>query len=183
MTSLYEAMLAEFEAQLDEESASATDQIVNHIKGLSPTQWMGKGVDIDVIKASGERRYTFGVVYKASTETDKSLDAHKEYVSADELEKALWKYVQSGDRNIYLQHGQLKAIGMMPVGEWVEIVHWPYETDAKFILPGQETITRKIPAGSVYMGVIWNEEAWPLVKAGKIRGFSFGGRARKVLED
>jgi hypothetical protein len=32
-------------------------------------------------------------------------------------------------------------------------------------------------AGTVHMGVIWDEDAWPLVKAGKINGYSLGGRA------
>ena len=30
------------------------------------------------------------------------------------------------------------------------------------------------------MGVIWSDDAWPLVKAGKIGGLSMGGRAVRL---
>jgi len=37
-----------------------------------------------------------------------------------------------------------------------------------------------LPAGSVFAEVLWDEAAWPLVKAVKIRGYSMGGRALRV---
>ncbi len=37
-----------------------------------------------------------------------------------------------------------------------------------------------MPAGTVYMGVIWDDAAWQLVKQGKLGGLSLGGKAIRV---
>ena len=52
-------------------------------------------------KVGDEMRYTFAVVCKASGK-DRATDSHNEFPSADELRKAQWGYLRSGDRNIYL---------------------------------------------------------------------------------
>jgi hypothetical protein len=36
------------------------------------------------------------------------------------------------------------------------------------------------PAGTPFMGVIWEEWAWPLVKSGELRGLSIGGTAQRI---
>jgi hypothetical protein len=35
----------------------------------------------------------------------------------------------------------------------------------------------------VFLGVIWNEESWQLVKEGKLRGYSIGGFSDRMLAD
>jgi hypothetical protein len=136
-----------------------------------------------LMKADDAKRYTFSVVYKSSPRAfdDPVLDAHNEFATPDELFDARVSYVQGGDRNIYRQHGMLPGVGMKKIGEWVDIVQWPYDVEAQFMLPDGTVETRTIPKDSVYMGVIWEPDAWDLVKAGAIRGFSFGGKAKRLV--
>lgn len=137
---------------------------------------------IGIWKAEEERRFTFGVVYKASADSGRNpeTDAHNEFVTATDLQLATWGHVQAGDRRIYIQHGQVAGLGFKTAGQWVEICAWPHEQEVELRLPTGERRKSTIPAGSVYMGVIWEPFAWELVKAGKIRGFSFGGLAGRV---
>lgn len=131
----------------------------------------------EIIKAADEdeKRFTFSVVYKPD-----EVDAHGEFASADELQEALWGYVKTGDRRIFLQHGFLPGIKFKQAGEWVEIVAWPEAVKATLRLPTGESFKRDIPANTIWMGVIWEPWAWQFVKEGKIRGFSFGGRAQRI---
>jgi hypothetical protein len=39
------------------------------------------------------------------------------------------------------------------------------------------------PANTVFLGVQWEPWAWELVKADKLRGYSIGGRAQRLLAD
>jgi predicted ABC-type ATPase len=39
------------------------------------------------------------------------------------------------------------------------------------------------PAGTVFLGVVWDPWAWQLVLDGKLRGFSIGGKAERILAD
>ena len=34
-----------------------------------------------------------------------------------------------------------------------------------------------------FMGVIWETWAWDLIKAGQLRGYSIGGKARRIEAD
>lgn len=134
---------------------------------------------LGIWKAEEERRYTFGVVYKASADSgaNPETDAHNEFVTATDLQLATWGHVQAGDRRIYIQHGQVPGLGFKTAGAWVEIVAWPFQQEVELTLPTGERRKSVIPAGSVYLGVIWEKWSWELVKSGKIRGFSFGGLA------
>ena len=42
---------------------------------------------------------------------------------------------------------------------------------------------REYPAGTVFLGVIWEEWAWELVKTGKVSGYSIGGRTERVMAE
>lgn len=127
-----------------------------------------------VSKAAEEKRFTFGPLYVPD-----SLDAHKEFARVETLQKAVWDYVRSGDREIRLQH-----LRHVRAGEWVELSSWPYESEVALSVPGTDEVTKvTLPAGTPYMGVIWDEPAWELVKAGKLRGLSIGGRTERVLAD
>lgn len=118
-----------------------------------------------------EKRYTLGPVY-APGETD----AHGETILADELQHAMWDYVRKGDRTVHLQHSDKRA------GEWVEILTWPLSLRTTLKMSNNRKEDVEFPPGTVFMGVIWDEETWPLVKAGKISGYSLGGTAVKVPE-
>jgi hypothetical protein len=125
-----------------------------------------------VCKADDERRYTLGPVYVPG-----SLDAHGDFTDADTLQKALWEWMRRGDRKIMLQHSE------KPAGEMVEILTWPWAMTTKMLLPGGEPTEATFPADTPFMGVIWEDWAWDLVKAGELRGYSIGGRARRVEAD
>lgn len=138
-----------------------------------------------IMKADAAKRYTFSVVYKSSPDgfDDPNLDAHREFATPEELFEARVGYVQGGDRNIYKQHGLIPGIGMKRIGEWVDIVQWPHEVEADFVTSNGRREKRTIPKDSVFMGVVWTEEAWADVLSGKIRGYSFGGKAKRLTVD
>jgi hypothetical protein len=123
---------------------------------------------------SDDRQFTLGPWYVPD-----SYDAHGEWTDSEELQSALWDYVRNGDRQIRLQHN-VEVVA----GEWVEALTWPYPvivpmTDASTGL----MIEQEFPAGTVFMGVVWEDWAWELVKEGKIRGYSMGGSGQRVTVD
>lgn len=126
-----------------------------------------------VLKAA-ENRYTLGPVYMPD-----QYDAHGEWTTAEELQKALWGYVREtgADRRVYLQHTD------RPAGEWLEVMQWPHPVHAtmqKSINGVRKATSVEFPAGTVYMGVQWEPWAWEMVKAEQITGFSMGGWARRL---
>lgn len=134
----------------------------------------------DIAKSKTELRYTLAPLYVPNTK-----DAHGEFVTPEDLQKASWDYVRqaiaSGDNKIYKQHtGE-------PIGEWVEIAARQEEHTVTLQVPQEdgsvEQVSRTFPAGTIYTGVVWSEAAWPDVKKGKIRGLSLGGRAKRVEAD
>lgn len=126
-----------------------------------------------VLKAAPAKRFSFAPMYMPGR-----LDAHDEFVkSADELQQAAWEYVRktAGDRTVYLQHID------KPAGEWVEITSWPYPVDAIMKRPSDGAVRKAtLPAGTVYMGVVWEPWAWDMVQKGRLLGFSMGGWAKRV---
>lgn len=126
-----------------------------------------------VAKADGERRFTLGPMYVPN-----QLDAHNEWTDPDELQTALWEYVKSGDRRIRLQHNR-----DVVAGEWVEAMTMPFPISVPMMKADGERSTVDFPENTVFMGVIWEPWAWELVKSGKLRGYSIGGKAERVLVD
>lgn len=132
-----------------------------------------EGADAVISKAIGEKRFTLAPMYIPDT-----LDAHGEWTDADELQNAVWEYVRSGDRRIRLQH-QREIVA----GEWVEVMSLPYPMSVP-MYKGDGTIEeRTYPAGTVFLGVIWEEWAWDAVKSGTLSGYSIGGRTDRVMEE
>jgi hypothetical protein len=132
-----------------------------------------KSVDYDMIKQNEERRFTLGPMYIPDR-----VDAHGEWTDAEELQKAVWDYVKSGDRRIRLQHNK-----DIVAGEWVEVMTFPYELSVP-MNAADGTVTKvSYPANTVFLGVQWDEWAWDLVKAGKLRGYSIGGKAVRMMAD
>jgi hypothetical protein len=126
-----------------------------------------------ITKADGERRFTLGPMYVPN-----QLDAHNEWTDPDELQTALWDYVKSNDRRIRLQHNR-----EVVAGEWVEAMTIPFPVEVPMMKSDGSRTTTNFPANTVFMGVIWEPWAWELVKAGKLRGYSIGGKAERVLVD
>lgn len=123
-----------------------------------------------ILKQASTERFTLAPWYIPD-----KYDAQNEWTDAKELQKALWDYVKSGDRDIRLQHQKdIKA------GEWVEAMTLPYEwtTPVKKANGSNGSIT--YPAGTVLLGVVWEPWAWEMVKSGDITGFSIGGSAERL---
>ena len=119
-----------------------------------------------------ERRYTLAPWYVPD-----SLDAHDEWTDKDEVQRAFWDYLARPDRSIRLQHNM-----DITAGEWVEGLTWPHEVEVPIKHPeGDRTL--KFPAGTPFLGVIWEPWAWELIKSGEIRGLSIGGKGQRVEED
>ena len=126
-----------------------------------------------VSKSVEERMFTLGPMYIPNVK-----DAHAEWTDPEELQKAVWEYVQKGDRRIRLQHDR-----DVVAGEWLEIMAWPYEVEAPIILKDATQSSMKFPANTVFLGVKWEPWAWDMIKEGKLRGYSIGGRAERLLAD
>ena len=126
-----------------------------------------------VSKQVAERMFTLGPMYIPNAK-----DAHNEWTDPDELQKAVWEYVAKGDRRIRLQHDR-----DVVAGEWVEIMAWPYEVEAPILMKDASESVMKFPANTVFLGVKWEPWAWQMIKEGKLRGYSIGGRAERLLAD
>lgn len=125
-----------------------------------------------VAKADGALRYTMGPMYVPD-----ALDAHGEWTDADQLQAAVWEYVRGGDRGIRLQHNR-----DVVAGEWVECMAWPFQVTVPMQTPdGTTSVT--YPPNTVFLGVVWEPWAWSLVTEGKLRGFSIGGKAERIMAD
>jgi len=127
----------------------------------------------NVSKSVEERQFTLGPMYVPNT-----MDAHDEWTDDEELQQAVWKYVQSGDRRIRLQHDR-----DVVAGEWVEIMTLPYPTQVPMMKANGTTEPIDFPKNTVFLGVIWNDWAWDKIKKGEIRGYSIGGRAERMYVD
>jgi hypothetical protein len=142
-----------------------TDETVEETKDLAKASFLQK---------QAEQRFTLGPLYVPDF-----MDAHGEWTDANELQTAVWGWVRSGDRRIFLQHDR-----DIEAGEWVEVMTMPQAwtvqmTDSE----GNEIGEVTYPPNTVFLGVIWNEEAWDLVKAGQLRGYSIGGYSDRVFAE
>lgn len=130
--------------------------------------------DSRFLQKAAHQRFTLGPLYVPDF-----MDAHGEWTDSEELQQAVWGWVRSGDRTIYLQHDrQVRA------GEWVEVMTMPQPWTVE-MLDGSGNEVGKVtyPAGTVFLGVIWDEEPWRRILDGQLRGYSIGGFSDRVLAD
>lgn len=160
----------EFPDTVDTDSLGLYSKTVDDLVTTLPAT---KAVDEGFTKAVGEHKFTLGPMYVPGR-----LDAHEEWTDASELQKAVWQYVDNGDRQIRLQHNR-----DIVAGRWSEIVTWPYEVTVPMHKADGTTSMMTFPPDTVFLGVHWEDWAWDLVKAGKVRGYSVGGRAKRIFVD
>ena len=129
--------------------------------------------EVETVYKADEKRFTLGPWYIPDR-----ADAHGEWTDPEELQKALWNYVKSGDRRIRLQHNK-----NVVAGEWVETMTWPYPVTVPITKADGSMGEHTYPTGTVFMGVQWEPWAWEMVKAGKLTGYSIGGKAERILVD
>lgn len=122
-----------------------------------------------ITKASDEKRYTLGVMYIPG-----ALDSDDEYAEADELQRACWDFVKSGSKRIRDTHTATE------IGDLVELISWPFPVEVELHKADGSSKKAKLPANTVFAGVVWDKNVWPLVKSGKLRGYSMGGKAVRL---
>lgn len=126
------------------------------------------------VRKADEQRFTLGPLYVPDF-----MDAHGEWTDADELQTAVWGWVRSGDRRIFLQHDRDTV-----AGEWVEVMTMPQSwTVSMMDSVGNAIGEVTYPPNTVFLGVIWDEKVWPDVKAGNIRGYSIGGYSDRMYAE
>lgn len=131
-------------------------------------QPMTKAVDVET-----PERYTLAPMYVPD-----QLDAHGDWSDSKELQKAVWDYTRAKEFDIRLQHN----IDIV-AGECVELLCWPYEVTVPLTKADGTTVDYTYPPGTPFMGVIWEEWAWPLIEEGKLNGYSIGGKADMIEVD
>jgi 2'-5' RNA ligase len=154
------------DVKLGGDPAAPEVQLVKRAPISEPTP----AAELSFMRKEASRRFTLAPWYVPDT-----LDAHGEWATPDDVQQALWGYVDSGDRDVRLQHDRTVS-----AGRWVEAVTWPYEVE----LPMQQasgTVTKETyPPGTVFLGVVWEPWSWELVQKGMVTGLSIGGKAARV---
>jgi 2'-5' RNA ligase len=118
-------------------------------------------------------RYTLAPFYLPGT-----LDAHNEHTDAREIEKAFWGYMAKEDNRIRLQHNT-----DIVAGRRVDGVVWPLEVTVPLTKADGTQTMHTFPAGTPWLGTIWEPWAWDLIQEGKINGYSMGGTATMLEVD
>lgn len=136
---------------------------------------LGRKLDsYSIIKSSDEKRFTLGIAYPANR-----LDSDKDWATIETVEKAAWTFLSRA--NVGLFHSEGTDGAGIPVESYIyRGPDWTIErTDEDGNVIAKETVK----AGDWLLGVIWNEEAWDLIKQGKVTGYSLQGTAtRRVRE-
>lgn len=110
-----------------------------------------------IVKTDKESHYVTGIVYEPMSE-----DAHGNYMTADEIQKAAYWYAKNGNK-VDLQHTFVKCEGANVVESWIE------KSDCKI---GDSEIKK----GTWLMTMeITDEAVWDSIEKGEITGFSMGG--------
>lgn len=126
--------------------------------------------NIETTKALGlvdEKRFTLSPWYIPNT-----IDGDGDWAPPEVIQQAAWEYSQWSERWVMLQHNP-----DIVAGYWVELMTIPYEWTVPILQADGSAEEFTFPAGTVFLGVIWEPWAWELVKRGDITGLSIGGYA------
>lgn len=119
-----------------------------------------KYVDVFINKNEVDQQLVYGIVYEPNI-----LDAHDEYMTADEIEKSAHYFMKEA-RNIDTNHDFDSGVG--------EVVE-SYIAPADFEIGNQE-----VKKGSWVLVTKATDEVWEGIKNGDITGYSMAGKAEKV---
>lgn len=140
-----------------------------HAKAVA--DWDRETVTGVLVKAVPDRRYTLTVAYPADkADTAVAADGHRDFASKEAVEQAAWDYLANSPK-VGLAHKD----GTDGAGKVVEsyVYRGPDWTVAA---GGGEHVVK---AGDWMLGIVWSEQTWPDVLAGKIGGVSMQGSARR----
>jgi len=129
-----------------------------------------------VEKSSDEQRYTLTVAYPANKpDVAIAQDGFRDFASSEAVEKAAWTYLRKSP-SVGLYH----ADGTDGSGEVCESYIYRGPDWSVAAADGSQQV---IKAGDWLLGIIWDEQTWPLIKSGKIGGVSPQGRAKRRMPD
>ena len=118
-----------------------------------------------ILKVDADNHYVTGVVYEPNV-----ADAHDNYMTEAEIEKAAHWFMKSGDK-VDIQHSFEEVDGLTVVESWVA------KSDSQ--IEGQD-----IAKGTWLMTVeISNNEVWEAVEKGELTGLSMGGVGNYSTKD
>jgi hypothetical protein len=129
-------------------------------------EWDGETTYQSVIKSVDEQRYTLSVGYAANlADAAKARDGHKDFATAETIEKAAWDYIAHPEVGLFHEDGTEGA------GRCVESYiyrgpDWPVDGSV-------------IKSGDWLIGIQWDEPTWQEIKAGRINGTSMQGRTQR----
>lgn len=113
---------------------------------------------VDFCKVEEKKRLVTGVICEPNTE-----DTYGDTISEIEIEKAMVKFMESGDPQIRVEHDPDFQPKVSIIENWIE-------------REGRTLGNIFVKAGSWLMTVkIFDDEIWDLVKNEKLNGFSFRG--------
>ena len=115
-------------------------------------------------QAATMKRYTLGVVYSPND----GPDAHGDTMSAEEVEKAAWKFLHKA------KVGLMHEDGTEGAGTVVESYVYRGKPWTLKDVGGEEQTIRE---GDWLLGVVWEPEAWASIQKGLITGYSLQGWA------
>ena len=117
-----------------------------------------------------EARFILALAYPAGENPGitKGLDGGRDYIEADDLERACWSYLAKGNPQVGIGHMD-GTTGAATVVE--SYIHRGPDWDL-----GDGIVVRK---GDWLVGMILEPKSWELAKAGKLAGVSPQGTARR----
>lgn len=158
------------------------------------------------IYKDAKKRYTLGVVYEPDV-----LDAHDEFMDAEEIEKACWNFmrklhggtsltkvavkilgaiVKASDEGGQLTlditdvYDEVKKAGLNDMHISTPMDHELGEIVENYIAPVDMEINgEKVKKGTWLMGIVWNQEYFQKILSGERTGLSMEGVGRRVEID
>ncbi|MFI5814843.1 XkdF-like putative serine protease domain-containing protein [Streptomyces sp. NPDC051643] len=118
---------------------------------------------------SNEQRYVLGVAYQAGRDPviKAGTDGGRDFFSAEELEKAAWRFLQKADVGLFHADGTEGAATVVE----------------SYIYRGPDWVLNNdvvVKSGDWLVGAILDERAWQLYKSGQVTGWSPQGKARRI---
>ena len=143
-------------------------------------QQVTKSVDItwegEFSKFDTDKRQVFGWASIVELNGEPVVDLQGDYISADEIEKAAYEYVQKSRKGGDMH----RRNGADPhhVSDMIEsVIFTPEKIEKMGLAPGS------LPTGWWVGYQIHDDETWDLVKSGKRTGFSIHGRGKRAVQE
>jgi hypothetical protein len=169
---------ADFEGAAEQAGCSLPEVVANIVLSLAHyNPALAKSYEPPVrgtiLKSSDEDRFLLTVAYSPNRIPLKGADGYLDVATPEVLEKACWRFAMNGYRT-----GMWHTDGYDGVAQVVE--NYIYRNPSPWVVKDANETTTTIREGDWLVGLILNEEAWVLYKAGMIGGVSMQGDAKRV---